>query len=372
MRARSSLLFAALALFAACVAPEGRRTPPRSGSGRPREEASARHQDREERARALRAARVWSEPPQPTPAADLSANPPGGFRTDEDVSCTFHLRSWEGWSPKFACVLPDGEEVKVKYGHNSVEVFAEVAATRLLSALGFGADRMYVVHSVQCRGCPLHPYPRARILDALRRDEDRVVSFDLAAIERKLPGRSVKADGIEGWTWPELDQIDPAAGGSSGDEVDALRLMAVFLNHWDGKARNQRLVCRDAPAMEGGCAHALAYLQDVGETFGPRGVDLAGWRGTPVWSDPASCRVSMKALPYEGAGFGERQITEGGRRFLGDRLRQLTHAQIASLFAGARFPRYVRQSAQGRDVEAWAAAFEDRVRQISDRPPCPR
>ena len=36
-----------------------------------------------------------------------------------------------------------------------------------LSALGFGADRMYVVRSVKCRGCPLHPYPKVEILDDL-------------------------------------------------------------------------------------------------------------------------------------------------------------------------------------------------------------
>jgi len=42
-----------------------------------------------------------------------------------------------------------------------------------------------------------------------------------------------------------------------------------------------------------------------------------------------------------------------------------------ALFRGARFPEYVRQSKEGRDVERWAAAFEDRVRQIVDRPPCP-
>ena len=67
---------------------------------------------------------------QPIAAADLAANPPGRrFRTDEEVACTFRLRPSEGWSPKFECALASGEEVKVKYGRNSVEVFGEVAAT---------------------------------------------------------------------------------------------------------------------------------------------------------------------------------------------------------------------------------------------------
>jgi hypothetical protein len=79
----------------------------------------------------------------------------------------------------------------------------------------------------------------------------------------------------------------------------------------------------------------------------------------------------MKGLPYQGATFGEAHISEAGRRFLGDLLRQLSHAQIVALFEGARFQAYLRQSKRGSDASNWAAAFEDRVRQIVDRPPCP-
>jgi hypothetical protein len=109
----------------------------------------------------------------------------------------------------------------------------------------------------------------------------------------------------------------------------------------------------------------------VGETFGPRAVDLEGWSRTPIWADAATCRVDMKSSPYAGATFGQAHISEEGRRFLGDRLRQLSHAQIVALFRGARFPEFQKQSPRGREVENWAAAFEDRVRQIVDRPPCP-
>jgi hypothetical protein len=293
---------------------------------------------------------------------------------DDDVSCEYRPRSSAGWSPKFFCVLPTGEEVKVKYGHNSVEVFAEVAATRLLSALGFGADRMYVVRSVVCHGCPPFPYPKLGILGATGSATGRDVTFGMAAVERKMPGWSIKGDGIEGWSWPDLDRIDASAGGASRAEVDALRLMAVFLNDWDTKAANQRLICLDTKTAAAGaaCAHPFALLQDVGETFGPRGVDLDGWTRTRIWADPATCHVSMKDLPYRGATFGEADISEGGRRFLAALLRQLSHAQVVALFRGARFARYVRQSEAGRDPERWAAAFEDRVRQIVDRAPCPR
>jgi hypothetical protein len=355
MRPSAVLLLAAAAALGACARTE-----------RPDADEAAR-------LRALRSARVWREPSRPVASADLGANPegPGAFHVDEDVPCTFRLRSSVGWTVKFECTLASSEDVKVKYGRNSVEVFGEVAATRLISALGFGADRMSVVRSVKCRGCPLHPYPKIPWLDALRANPDREVTFGMAVIERKLPGRPIRGAESTGWAWYELDRIDPAAGGSGRAEVDALRLLGVFLEHWDNKAGNQRLVCLDEGASAPGCAHPFAYLQDVGQTFGPRGVDLEGWSRTPIWTNAATCLVDMKSSPYEGATFGEAHIGEAGRRFLGDLLRQLTHAQIVALFRGARFPDYLRQSERGRDVENWAAAFEDRVRQIVDRPPCP-
>ena len=37
--------------------------------------------------------------------------------------------------------------------------------------------------------------------------------------------------------------VDPSKGGAPRAHVDALRLLAVFLAHWDNKAENQRLVC---------------------------------------------------------------------------------------------------------------------------------
>src|SRR4051812_37766296 len=206
----AALLGAALAL-SAC-----RGLVSRAGDGQAagREGASSGAETPELRAQALRRAHVWREPPRPIGAALLAANPDDSLATDADVACTFQLRPSHGWSPKFECALPSGEDVKVKYGRNSVEVFAEVAATRLLSALGFGADRMYVVRSVKCRGCPLHPYPKLEILDAVRRDPGREVTFDVAAVERRMPGRAVRTATADGWTWPELDQIDPAQGGS--------------------------------------------------------------------------------------------------------------------------------------------------------------
>ena len=78
------------------------------------------------------------------------ANPPdpAGTLSDPIVRCKYLDAPARGTTTKFDCVLRDGEVVKVKYGYTG-EIHAEVAASRLLSALGFGADRMFVIARVR-------------------------------------------------------------------------------------------------------------------------------------------------------------------------------------------------------------------------------
>ena len=335
-----------------------------------------------QRAAALRSARVWQPPAAPIPQARLDLNPldAGVLSETATVECRLVVKTMSGTTPKFDCELPEREVLRVKYGRGNPELNAEIAATRLLSTLGFGADRMYVVSKVRCAGCTRFPFQSLKCLGETRLekacfpggiDYSSRTDFDTVSIERRLEGRRLESVPDQGWAWYEIDQIDEAAGGSPRAHVDALKLVAVLLAHWDNKAENQRLLCLPgADQPDGGCAKPIAILQDLGASFGPTKLDLHNWRSTPIWADPRSCRVSMEQLPWGGGTFPEQNISEAGRLFLLSLLEQLSASQLRDLFVGARVESSDGVTAEGRHPAAWAAAFVEKVRQIREAGPC--
>lgn len=353
------------------IAPDVRAT---GADDRPETTAAARDE-------ALAAARVWREPATPVSRADLAANPPGGWTPEDNVECRFVAKTVGGTTPKFDCQLPGGEVVKVKYGKGNEEIYSEVAASRLLAALGFGADRMYVVRSVRCAGCPRSPHLALRCLARTGMewpcfmggvDYDSVRKFPHAVIERRLPGRAIEAIDGQGWAWFELERVNPARGGAPRHQTDALRLIAVVLGHWDNKSANQRLLCPpEAQRPDGGCSAPLAIIQDLGAEFGPRKVELARWSRTPLWADARGCRVSMRAMPWAGGTFPDWRVSEEGRLFLLALLEQLSQTQLETLFAASRITALETTARESRDPAAWARAFLNKVRQIREAGPCP-
>ena len=95
------------------------------------------------RAALITRARVFVKNPPVISTLDLSRTPndPDPLDPATLVECRYINKPVTATTAKFHCELPDGDEVKVKYGWTP-ERFGEVAATRLLAALGFGADRL--------------------------------------------------------------------------------------------------------------------------------------------------------------------------------------------------------------------------------------
>lgn len=314
------------------------------------------------RADAFRRARVWT--PTRVESADIQAGPPGpgafGFR--ETVRCDYVDKPLRGHSLKFACRVGD-DTVKVKIGDANGEVYGEVAATRLLWALGFAADRMYPVRVI-CHGCP------RRFADEMSPVGEPL--FDPAVIERPMAGAEYDDD--PGWSWAALDGIDERAGGAPHAHRDALKLLAVFLQHTDNKTEQQRLLCADEPAGQRPrrCARPLLLLDDVGLTFGAAnllndngvgGANFRAWADTPVWQGDRGCIGNL--APSLTGTLSHPRISEEGRRFLADLMARLSPQQIRALFTVARFD--LREEGNGAGIDDWVRVFNDKRDQILTR-----
>lgn len=345
------------------------------GAGKPRSSTARSPVSSRDRLDAIARAQVWRPPVAPVGHANLDA----AYRHETPLECQFLLAALGGTTPKFDCRLATGEKIRVKYGQTA-ETHAEVAASRLLAVLGFGADDVVMVPQVLCLGCPLEPFVTSKVAEVASAepllskvlDEDRPRRFEWVSVERKFDAPAIETDTTEGWAMGELDQVDPSKGGATRAHVDALRLMAVFLAHWDNKARNQRLVCLTPGWDRGGrCPDPFLMLQDVGATFGPRKVNLDRWEQTAIWEDRASCTVSMDDLPHDGATFRRVRISEGGRSHLAALLSQLSDGQIVALFTAARFDHMRDLFGEPPPVREWVRVFKAKVAEIQSVRSCP-
>jgi hypothetical protein len=322
----------------------------------------------------LQRAQVWT--PVSVSEMDIRLGPQGkgAFEPDAKVPCDYVEQPLDGNSPKFNCRVSDGSVVKVKYGHGEVE--AEILGTRLLWALGFGADRMYPA-VVTCRGCAADPWKD-------RRPVDETHVFESAVIERKFQGHAIETKKTKGWAWPELNMVDARQGGAPAEQRNALALLAVFIQHSDSKPEQQRLTCLshdyiddDSGEGTGQCAMPFLLLNDVGQTFGKANylnrsnlsaVNFDGWSKERIWRDQKSCVAN---LPLSRTGTLENpKISEAGRAFLAGLLTQLTDRQIHDLFEVARVDLRSRKPGSNEPpatIDEWVAAFKQKREEIVTR-----
>lgn len=352
-----------------------------------------------ERLDCIHRARVWE--PTDVASKDLYEGPPGKlpFHVDQEVACDFVPRPLSGRTEKFLCRLEDGTVVKVKYQDEGKykEVFGEVLGTRLFWALGFYSDRLLPVRVV-CRGCPEQPW---EIVDEHKRhhldtegniaplpSEARIGTyrFELATIEEPIDARAIEVGEHAGWSWREIDRIEPGAGGSSRAEVDALKLLNAFTQNADNKAKQNELACpREAVREEAGgkvaCLRPIMYVDDLGSVFGRGGfttgydgrVDYLSWGERPVWKSETSCKTRLVSIggPWRPSTLKDPVVGEEGRALLAGLLGRLSDAQIAGLFRAARIEKLhqrILEDGVERDVtvDDWVRVFKRKRDEIAE------
>jgi hypothetical protein len=299
---------------------------------------------------------------------DLKAGPaePDRFAPNELITCQYRDRVIGGATPKFMCAIGSHDELKVKYGAENGEVYGEVGATRLLWALGFPADRMYPVR-VSCQGCSRDPHTD-------RRETRDQALFDPAAVERKMKGTPIELSPDSGWAWAELDHVDESAGGAPRAHRDALKLLAVLLQHTDNKPAQQRLVCLDDEGGEGACEEPWMMVQDLGLTFGRANlfnrnmigsVNFEQWSQAPIWTAAPGCIGNL--APSQSGSLDNPRISEAGRKFLADLLVQLSDQQLHDLFETARFAQRKTATVRAATTDQWVDVFKKKRDQIVNR-----
>jgi hypothetical protein len=363
-----------------------------------------------DRQQAIRRALVFT--PKPVADSDVMQGPEQNrkqfqFHFNDRMTCDFDKPGAQmgGQTPKFECKItrvesPNGEvqvlteqmeeePVKVKFGADDKELYAEVAATRLLWALGFYADSWFAVH-VECHNCP------ADLKSGSGNKSTR--TFDAATVVRKFEGHKMYEVGKpeQGWSWKEFENLN----GRPSYEKDALKLIAAVISHSDNKPPQQRVVCKDVNVDQSTspftttCKESRMLVQDVGATFGSGGwftsnstakMNLHEWSGKKVWSkagtagmneaDCPVCQATLRKSLTATDGLSDPVISEEGRRFAAGLMCQLTDRQIEDLFRVARvatMPEYHNGDGsfkQGLDestiVRQWADAFKHKREEVA-------
>ena len=249
-------------------------------------------------------AQVWT---RTNPAVmDIRVGPrnQGAFPFRAIIRCDYDAKELGGRSPKFACRVGD-DELKIKYGGTNGEVYGEVLATRLLWALGFGADRMYPVNVI-CRGCPeeLGGIERSGRGQPLRSRHRRAQDAGQGTGSRRQAGlvmgrprpyhsgarrRAARQSRCTCGCWPCSFSTPTASLSSSGSSA------RVRLERRTGRTDKGGKGAKDATAD---CNRPFLMVSDLGLTFGrasatnansASSVNLAAWRETPVWMEGTQC-----------------------------------------------------------------------------------
>jgi hypothetical protein len=251
---------------------------------------------------------------------------------------TFVEEKTNGTQPKIVVTDSQGVTWDVKFGP---EAHAEVAASRLVHALGYFSEELYFVRSGQVGEVPAleraggHLGPAGRFLNARfsRRDPNVVVTE-------------------EEWKFHE----NPFIGQR---ELSGLMILMTMINNWDirGAANNQvvRVVTPD------GQQQRRYLVSDLGGTFGRMG-------------GPISNRSKWKLEDYQEEGFIEKvedgvvHLDYDGFDSRLDRV-PLDHARWFASLIGQLTPEQVRHAfeaagATRAEVDGFAARFLEKITEL--------
>ncbi len=251
---------------------------------------------------------------------------PGGKEMEPDLSSiTFVSDEKGGFSTKYKIKDGSGKTWIAKVGP---EAQSETAAVRLLSALGYKTEIVYLVPKLTIPG-----------------------KGELTNVRLEARPKGVKR--LESWSWKD----NPFMGKR---EFQGLKIMMSFLNNWDMKQANNVII------KKGG---ELQYaISDLGVSFGKTGSNGLPlfWRIGRSRNEPTDYAESdfVKGVEngkiqfaFNGKNDGSlRGITKQDGRWLVDLLKQLTDQQIENMFRAANY--------SDADVALLSQSVKNRIRAL--------
>ncbi len=265
-------------------------------------------------------------------AQDLYEMPDGGDMKPDLSRITFVSVEKGGHSLKYKIKDGSGQKWVAKIGD---EAQSETASVRLLSALGYKTETVYLI--------PRLTIPTKGTYSNVR-----------------LEARPENVDRGKNWRWGQT----PFEGTR---QMQGLKLMMAFLNNWDMKELNNVILKRNGQQQY--------VISDLGVSFGKPGKIrlplfwvIGRSRNNPDHYSKSKfvkeTDKGMVKLAYYGKHRGMmKNFTVADARWLADLLTQLSDKQIRDAFRAANY--------SAADINTLTRAVKDRISQL-DRAASPR
>ncbi|HYM07711.1 MAG TPA: hypothetical protein VEU11_14235 [Terriglobales bacterium] len=266
---------------------------------------------------------IWREPTD-IKMRDLYWGP-GGEEHAPKGSLTFVEEKLNGVNPKFDARDSDGIKWGIKFGR---EAKPEVAATRLVWAVGYFTNEDYYVAQLPTKG-----------MRSLSRGEQYISHETIqgARLKRHNKGEEEIAD----WSWDK----NPFVGTK---ELSGLKIMMEIICNTDLKSANQHVY--DIHGTE------QRYIAaDIGAAFGKAGLTFGRTKG--ILRDYQALPL-IKTIGPDYVDFWHfKHIPKADAKWIGGYLAQLSDAQISDVFRAAGF--------SDEEVQGFTKKVRDKIDELN-------
>jgi len=299
---------------------------------------------------------LWQDPTDIS-SRDLRFGSGGEHHAPQGTIFQFVKEDLSGTNPKLIVTDEAGSKWKIKLG---AEAKPEVAASRLVWAVGYFTNENYFLPELQISGLPAHLH-RGREL----------VSANGTVHDARLQ-RMDKSEAKEGnWKWKQ----DPFTGTR---ELNGLRVLMALINNWDLKDINNKIVTE----KDGNPPREIYFVSDLGASFGPSGIVKGHSKSRGNLPAYTSSRFITKVTPQY-VSFATprratllelvnppqfvmrlhlrwigRQIPRDDAKWMAGLLERLSPAQIRDAFRAAGY--------SPDEVEGFATVIENRIASLND------